>query len=79
MTFLGKRGAGVSWTTEKPTQTGWYWYKGEDPDIEFHADGISIVEIITEEGRLVCRHSNSDNQWVEDSQAQWAGPLEVPK
>ena len=79
MTFLGKRDERVTWTTEKPTQTGWYWYKGEDPDIEFHADGISIVEVITEEDRLVCRHSNSDNQWVDDSQAQWAGPLEVPK
>jgi hypothetical protein len=49
----------VAWTTEKPTQTGWYWYKEED--------------------RLVCRHSNGDNEGIEDSQAQWAGPPEAPE
>ena len=69
----------MNWTTDKPTKPGWYWYKGEDHDIEYHADGIAIVEVIKEEDWLVCRHSNSDNEWIEDSQAQWAGPLEMPK
>jgi len=68
----------MNWTTDKPTKPGWYWYKGEDHDM-FHADGIAIVEVIKEEDWLVCRHSNSDNEWIEDSQAQWAGPLEMPK
>jgi hypothetical protein len=68
----------MKWTTDKPTKPGWYWYKGEDPDIE-HADGIAIVEVIKEEDRLVCRHSNDDNEWIEYSQAQWAGPLKAPE
>jgi len=68
----------MNWTTDKPTKPGWYWYKKEDHDM-FHADGIAIVEVIKEEDWLVCRHSNSDNEWIEDSQAQWAGPLETPK
>ena len=79
MTLLGGRGEGVIWTTEKPTKLGWYWYKGEDPDVEFQADGIAIVEVIKKEDRLVSRHSNSDNEWIEDSQAQWAGSLEAPE
>ena len=27
MTLWGKRGGGVTWTPEKPTETGWYWYR----------------------------------------------------
>jgi hypothetical protein len=69
----------MAWTTAMPRETGWYWYKGEDPDIEFHTDGIAIVEVIKQENRLVCRHSNGKNEWLQDSQAQWAGPLLPPK
>jgi len=36
----------MTWTIAMPTETGWYWYKGEDPDKEFHADGIAIVEVV---------------------------------
>jgi hypothetical protein len=37
--------ATMNWATNKPTKPGWCWYKGEDPDIEFRADGIAIVEV----------------------------------
>jgi hypothetical protein len=66
----------MNWTRDRPTKVGWYWYKREDPDIECHADRIAIIEVMKEEDRLGCRHSNGDNEWIEDSQAQWAGPPE---
>ena len=71
--------ATMNWTTTKPTKPGWYWHKGEDPDREFHAGGLAIVEVIKEEDWLVCRHSNGESEWIEDSQAQWAGPLDAPE
>jgi hypothetical protein len=69
----------LNWTTKKPTKPGWNRYKGKDPDIEFHADVLAIVEVIKGEDRLVCRHSNGDNERVGDSQAQWVGSPAPPE
>lgn len=58
----------MTWTSEKPTKTGWYWWRRgqymrirtvEQGRDELWADGYT-VEKLTEEN------------------AQWAGPIEPP-
>ena len=72
------RASGLEWSTNKPTQPGWYWYK---PKPE-HGD-VCIARIIhTSEGGLIiqfdnghCTHFAGVPQSLID---HWAGPLVPP-
>jgi len=59
----------VSWTTEKPTVEGWYWWWRDD-----HVRLVLAYEM--ERGSLAAR---GENFILSDlSEARWAGPLEPP-
>jgi len=61
----------MKWTTEKPTESGCYWYKGGDEEI--------IVQVVAEEGRLIFLYPGDEQAWPVDSfgerNAVWAGPI----
>jgi hypothetical protein len=65
------------WTTAKPTQPGWYWYRQG-------AGGEIIVSLHQYNDSFIIRFSGNgqsfdfDEVVAEYPGAEWAGPLEKP-
>ena len=58
----------MTWTTEKPTKSGWYWWRRRgDPFV------LSVVEI---EGQLFANGASVEE--LTDHDGEWSGPLEEP-
>jgi hypothetical protein len=76
MTLLGGRDKGVTWTTEKPTQTGWYWYRKDPADIPllFYC-GAEWDHLVDFAGL------NEPVAFMKDHllEGEWSGPLEPPQ
>ena len=74
----------MKWTTEKPTEQGWYWYRDE-----FYSSApVCLVWtgfINRPEARAlwfdICCGDECD--WpdgdIKDSNGEWAGPIEEPE
>lgn len=61
----------MTWTSDKPTVPGWYWYRGyEDADRVVHVmdNGESLV---------ACSFEFSESMFYLDG--QWAGPIPAPE
>ena len=59
----------MTWTTEKPTKSGWYWWRDEE--------GHAVVEVYpTETSTAVWRRGLLYN--LNDVMGEWAGPLDPP-
>lgn len=59
----------LTWTTEKPTQPGWYWWRNNshfDPD-------ILKVDVLGD--RFVI---DTDLDVLDTPPGEWTGPLEPP-
>lgn len=66
--FCRKLDPPLSWTTEQPTQPGWYWFKGwriDDQRDERHDIELDVVRVF---GPASC----------DGYHGEWAGPLEMP-
>jgi len=65
----------MTWTTDKPTKPGWYWYRpASDQNIE-------VVEIARPHGDLhiyMLGHPDLCPPY-EQVEGEWAGPLEPPR
>lgn len=65
------RQQGLAWTTEKPTQAGWYWWR-------LNANGYCCVHSIEDDtGELFI--ATSENSNLDELGGQWSGPLRTPK
>ena len=76
MTLLGGKGEGVTWTTEKPTQTGWYWYRKDSIDAPMLLYcGVAWDHIVDFAGL------NEPVAFMKDHllEGEWSGPLEQPE
>lgn len=66
----------LTWTTEAPTEPGWYWAK---PAV----GAADIVEVSRKGGAMsvvfYSAFSPPDNVYVDDIDCQWAGPIEPPE
>jgi hypothetical protein len=59
------------WTKTKPTEAGWYWFRGEA-----HEADPFIVQI-DEVGQF--QWPDGGFQEVKLAKGEWAGPIEEPK
>ena len=68
-----------TWTTEKPTKPGWYWYRDKDiptqPVYVYNAVGGLFVELWNGEIRSF---ESRSGRWKSMS-GQWAGPIREPE
>ena len=66
----------LTWTTDKPTNAGWYWYRpASDQDIE-------VVQIARPHGENLHIYMLGDPDRCPSYQqveGEWAGPLEPPR
>lgn len=60
------------WTTEQPTEPGWYWFRKTGPQ-KFSMQP-HIVKVRKCEGQLCIM-----NWRIPDAHTQWSGPIPVPK
>lgn len=67
----------LKWTKEKPTEPGWYWYKGHAPGFKLEAPWIVLIE--SEAGELAARWPVNGYRYVDHMKGEWCGPLEVPE
>ena len=77
--------AKLFWSKEKPTVTGWYWYRGD-----YDAASVAVQPVVTYismEGSLSGYSSREPYAWqpfmdydgnVDDFTGEWAGPIEPP-
>lgn len=65
----------LAWTTDEPTQSGWYWFRGNPGNAAseysgpVQLDDCGQVQLVGIEGWWNRHHFNGE----------WAGPLEVPE
>jgi hypothetical protein len=63
--------APLRWTTQKPTQAGWYWYRGQA-----HEEEPFIVQV-DRAGQF--QWPDGGFQEVTLAKGEWAGPIEPPE
>ena len=56
----------MSWTTEKPSKPGWYWYRESKGEPE-------ILSLYKDDGQLLISGIG-----LQEFPVEWAGPLEPP-
>ena len=59
----------MTWTTEKPTRPGWYWYRKGEKDVQLLMDVRKI------EGQLTAHWSNGVSEVIDHMCGEWSGPL----
>jgi hypothetical protein len=69
----------MKWTTEKPTQDGWYWYRPAPDDNRPLITWIQMVSFpITQTVEAFASCEELAN-FVDYISGEWAGPLEPPE
>ena len=62
----------MTWTTEKPTKPGWYWYRGE-----CGGHTVKVIHYIDDDGDGPYLATSEDLN-LTDLDGEWAGPVEPP-
>jgi hypothetical protein len=60
----------MTWTIEKPTRPGWYWYRKNEKDTHLLLDVRKI------EGQLTATWPNGLSEFIDRMPGEWSGPLE---
>jgi len=70
-----ERSAVLSWTTQKPTVPGLYWYRKSRDSKAY------VVEVELDDDRLMVDDTSTDHcrGSVSTMEGEWAGPLLAPK
>lgn len=66
----------MTWTTQKPTKPGWYWYRELEvgPKIRFPR----IREMTYANGVLMSYSGMTHPSIVANTEGEWAGPIPEP-
>ena len=62
----------LNWTTKKPTKPGLYWYRGE-----CNGHTVKVLHFIDDDGDGPYL-AMSEERILNDSDGEWAGPVEPP-
>ena len=59
----------MTWTTARPTQAGWYWWR--------NGTGFELMEVWALSDELRCNFVRSHHHWdVNEIEGEWQGPIE---
>ena len=69
---MGKRSMpDYQWTKTKPTEAGWYWYRGQADESD------PFIVQVDEAGQF--QWPDGGYQEVTLTDGEWAGPIELPE
>jgi hypothetical protein len=60
----------LTWTTEKPTAPGWYWWRFRGHSTIIHLNDSLLWQLPSETGFV---------QYLRELSGQFAGPIQKPK
>jgi len=71
----------VGWSKEQPRQSGWYWFRLDDPRVPEEVSGPFMMLVSAEAGGRLCAEDllNQERYTVRDLHGLWAGPLSPPE
>lgn len=61
----------MSWTTKKPTQPGWYWWR------TYNDEPWEVVEVCVNNNRMFHKRIGRTVE-IDSSKGEWSGPLPEP-
>jgi hypothetical protein len=64
------------WTSDKPTEPGWYWTKG--PCWNWPEGTARIVEVVLHDGKCRVAAGLLSRWFTRPEGAEWAGPIPLP-
>jgi len=72
------------WSTAKPTEPGWYWWRNRDLSTELGKPQICLVEEWQSgeywEGEYIVYYFDMERYKISEMRgSQWAGPIPRPK
>lgn len=74
-----------SWTSEKPAQTGWYWWDPQGPreiGQTSYSGAVEIVKVDVQrwDGKLYMSDDSAygENPLIDEIPGRWAGPIPFP-
>ena len=60
----------MTWTIEKPTRPGWYWYRKDENGNQL------LVDVRNIEAQLTAEWPNGLSEFIASMPGEWSGPLE---
>ena len=74
----------MKWTTDTPTEPGWYWYRGPEKRHHLVAEVIEVMASPhPESGLMLVVYVGNSSKPIPiqefSSQCQWAGPIAEPE
>ena len=71
----------MTWTTEKPTKPGWYWWRQLPTDTEFQIVRVRVDDmgLQSDDGKSLIALNDKFYELVENMPGEWAALLEPPK
>ncbi len=62
----------MTWTTQKPTQPGWYWWRIYDDE------PWQVVQVCVKGDRIFHKRIGSQFE-IDTSKGAWSGPIKEPE
>lgn len=69
----------MTWTSDLPTQTGFYWYRESSRDASSEKSYITVVEVVICEESFVAELAVEGDRDLSSFPGEWHGPLEIPQ
>jgi hypothetical protein len=69
----------MTWTSDQPTQTGFYWYRESSRDASSEKPYITVVEVVICEESFVAELAVEGDRDLSCFSGEWYGPLEIPQ
>jgi len=69
----------MTWTSDKPTQTGFYWYRKPSREASPEKPYTTVVEVVICEESFVAELAVEGDKDLSSFSGEWYGPLEIPQ
>ena len=69
----------MTWMSDMPTTTGFYWYREPSRESSSEIPYVSLVKVVICEESSVAELGRDGDRELETFKGQWIGPLEIPK
>lgn len=69
----------MTWTSDEPTQTGFYWYRKPARETSPEKAYTTVVKVVICEESFVAELAVEGDKDLSAFSGEWYGPLEIPQ